>query len=83
MEVHVQHGRKTVEVWQSRAERNDPNAQQQVKDLCAKYRPQKYTVAVFQSGDRDLYQNALDLLIYNRRRAAELEVWQEKQPGKE
>ena len=40
------------------------------------YRPngKKYTVAVFQSGTEDLYEQTHQLLLYNRNRAAELET---------
>lgn len=43
-----------------------------------KYKAQKYMVAVFESGGRDLYESTLDLLAYNKKRIAELEVRHEK-----
>ena len=42
------------------------------------YKKKKYLVAVFESGEKDLYKGTLDLLSYNKRRFAELEVQQEK-----
>ena len=44
-----------------------------------KYKEQKYLVAVFLSGEEDLYQQTRDLLLYNRQRHAEKEVQAEKQ----
>ena len=38
-------------------------------------------MAVFLSGEEDLYQQTRDLLLYNRRRLAEKEVQAEKQAG--
>ena len=38
---------------------------------------QQYTVAVFQSGTEDLYEQTHQLLLYNRNRAAELEAKQQ------
>ena len=38
-------------------------------------------VAVFLSGEEDLYQQTRDLLLYNRRRQAEKEVQAEKRAG--
>lgn len=35
-------------------------------------------VAVFMSGEQDLYENTRDLLLYNRRRMAEKEVQAER-----
>lgn len=49
-----------------------------LKDIYAKYKKKKYLVAVFESGEKDLYQGTLDLLAYNKRRCAELEMKREK-----
>lgn len=78
MEVNVHEKEKLVEVWLTNAEKNDPAVQEHLKMLYAKYKLFKYTVAVFQSGGRDLYQSTLDLLAYNKKRIAELEVLREK-----
>ena len=42
------------------------------------YKPKKYQVAVYKSGSEDLHTSVLDLLAYNKRRAAELQVQREK-----
>lgn len=46
---------------------------QSIRNTTAK----KYTVAVFQSGTEDLYEQTHQLLLYNRNRAAELEAKQQ------
>ena len=72
MELNVHDNTKIVEVWMTNAEKNDPAVQARLKELYAKYKEKKYTVAVFQSGGGDLYQSTRDLLAYNKRKCAEL-----------
>ena len=78
MEINVRDKQKIVEVWLTNAERDDPAVKAQLKPLYAQYKQKKYTVAVFQSGGQNLSHSTLDLLIYNQRRLAELEVQREK-----
>ena len=42
------------------------------------YKKKKYLVAVFESGNCDLYAQTRDLLLYNRQRLAEQEIRREK-----
>ena len=72
MELKVHDNTKIVEVWMTNAEKNDPAVQARLKELYAKYKEKKYTVAVFHSGGGDLYQSTRDLLAYNKRKCAEL-----------
>ena len=81
MEISINGERRTVEVWLSNEEKNDPAAQQRLKPLYAEYGEKKYTVAVFMSGSQDLYSLTSGLLCYNRKRIAELEIEQEKEQG--
>ena len=81
MEISINDERRTVEVWLSNEEKSDPTVQQRLKPLYAEYGEKKYTVAVFMSGSQDLYSLTSDLLCYNRKRIAELEVEQEKEQG--
>ena len=81
MEISINDERRTVEVWLSNEEKNNPAVQQRLKPLYAEYAEKKYTVAVFMSGSQDLYSLTSDLLCYNRKRIAELEVEQEKEQG--
>ena len=62
MELKVHDNTKIVEVWMTNAEKNDPAVQARLKELYAKYKEKKYTVAVFHSGGGDLYQSIHDLL---------------------
>ena len=80
LEIKVRHDRQLVEVWLSNAEKNDQAVQEQLKPLYAEYKQKKYMVAVYLSGDRDLYRSTLDLLAYNKKRVAELEMQREKKP---
>lgn len=80
MELNVHNNTKIVEVWMTNDEKNDPAVQAKLKELYAKYKGKKYTVAVFQSGGRDLYQSTRDLLAYNRRKCAELAAQRAQTP---
>lgn len=72
MEVREQS--RTVELWLTQEEKNDPAFREGLKPIYEKYRAQKYLVAVFLPGEEDLYQQTRDLLVYNRRKLAEIEV---------
>ncbi len=78
MEMNVKDDRKLVEIWLTNAEKKDPVLREGLKDIYDKYKKKKYLVAVYESGEKDLYQGTLDLLAYNKRRSAELEVQREK-----
>lgn len=78
MEMNVRDDRKLVEIWLTNAEKIDPVLRDGLKGIYAEYRAKKYTVAVFESGDGNLFENTRDLLLYNRRRSAERAVQQEK-----
>ena len=77
MEVREQS--KIVELWLTREERDDPAFRESLKPIYQQYKDQNYLVAVFLSGEEDLYQQTRDLLLYNRRRQAEKEVLAQKQ----
>ena len=78
MEINVKDEKRWVEIWLSNAEKRDPVLRESLKDIYDKFKKKKYLVAVFESGEKDLYQGTLDLLAYNKRRCAELEVQREK-----
>ena len=77
MEVREQN--KIVELWLTREEKEDAAFRESLKPLYQQYKAQNYLVAVFLSGEADLYQQTRDLLLYNRRRQAEKEVLAQKQ----
>ena len=81
MEICINDERRSVEVWLSNEEKNDPAVLRRLKPFYTEYAGKKYTVAVFMSGSQDLYSLTSDLLCYNRKRIAELEVEQEKEQG--
>lgn len=79
MEVNRDEEKKVMEVWLTREESQDEALHNRLKPLCAKWKKQKYLVAVYRSGVEDLYRNTLDLLSYNKKRCAELAVLKDKE----
>ena len=79
MEISINHENKTVEVWLNTHEARDSALKERLGLLYQIFAAQKYLVAVFRSGNRDLVQSTSDLLCYNRKRVAQLEVEREKQ----
>ena len=60
-----------------KSEQADAALREQLRPIYQEYNGKKYTVAVFQSGTEDLYEQTHQLLLYNRNRAAELEAKQQ------
>ena len=81
MRMTVNEESKIVGIWLTNAEKNDAELRESLKPLYKRYHDQKYLVAVYMSGEQDLYENTRDLLLYNRRRSAEKEVQAEKAAG--
>lgn len=79
MRMEVKDQSKVVELWLTREEKEDRQLLDSLKPLYQQYKAQNYTVAVFCSGEEDLYQQTRDLLLYNRRRAAEKQVQEQGQ----
>ena len=79
MDMSVNHASKTVEVWLNTQETQNPVLKERLRSLYQIFADQKYLVAVFQSGKQDLTQTTSDLLCYNRKRIAQLEVERDKQ----
>ena len=73
MEMNIHDDTQIVEIWLTNAEKTDPVLQDELKGI--------YMVAVFQSGQGGLYENTRDLLLFNRRRAAERAVQARKAAG--
>ena len=74
MQTKIHEPTQIVEVMLTHAEQADEAVKKQLKELYAQYKGTKYTVVVFLSGKRDLYEDTRDLLLFNRRRAAERAV---------
>lgn len=79
MRMEVKKHSKMLELWLTREEKDDKQFLDSLKPLYRQYQAQNYLVAVFCSGEKDLYQQTRDLLLYNRRRAAEREVQGQRQ----
>lgn len=83
MEMNVKDDVQIVEIWLSNAEKNDKQLRDRLQLIYDKYRKKKYMVAVFESGEKDLYQGTLDLLAYNRKLSAQKQVQRDKQRAME
>lgn len=79
--VQVHEDQKLVAVWLTREEKADDALRQHLKKLYQDYSNRKFRVAEFHSGTESLYALTRDLLLYNRRRAAELEAQAEQNAG--
>lgn len=74
LEIRIVDADRLVEVWLTKAEKANLTVQDYLQELYAHFGAKKYTVAVYSSGNGDLFQDTLALLRYNRRRIAEREV---------
>ena len=79
MEIIVMDDEKLVTIWLTRAEQADAALQERLKSVYAKCKAKKYMVAQFCSGTENLYECTRDLLLYIRRRSAELAIKREQQ----
>ena len=82
MRMEIREQNKIVELRLTREERDDPAFRESLKPIYQQYKDQNYLVAVFLSGEEDLYQQTCDLLLYNRRRLAEKEIQAETRAGR-
>lgn len=78
MEINFYKESKLVDVWLSREDQASQDVQERLRELYRRYAEEKYTVAVFCSGQQDLEEETSALLRYNRRRSAERAVQREK-----
>ena len=81
--MNVKDDKQIVEIWLSNAEKNDKQIRDSLQVVFDKYKKKKYMVAVFESGEKDLYQGTLDLLSYNRKLSAQKRVLRDKQRAME
>jgi len=66
VEIISHEDKKIVEVWMTNAEQEDGSVKARLSLLLAKYKNDGYTVAVFKSGKKDLFQCTSDLLRHNQ-----------------
>lgn len=78
MEINVNENSKIVSVWLTGAEKRDAALRERLKPMYRRYHKEKYLVALYESGEQNLESLTSDLLCYNRKRLAELEVQSEK-----
>ena len=80
MQIDVHDDKKLVCIWLSHKESDQMDkTEEHLKTLYKKYKKMKYHVAVFQSGQEDVFELTSELLKYNRRLFAEREVQAEKE----
>lgn len=82
LQIDILDNQKIVAVWLTRAERDDESVMARLRSLRSEYKAKKYTVAEYHSGSGDLHASVLDLLAYNKRRIAEMQVQSEKAAAK-
>ena len=78
MEVNVNKEQKLVEVWLTNKDQSDATVQCQLPPLFSKFKGLGYLIAVYHSGKDDLYRRTSDLLSYNRKRLAQVEIERER-----
>lgn len=78
MEVKVDHDRKLVEFWLTKADQEDAAIGEYLRQQYSIYKEKNYMVAQFHSGTENLYALTRELLLYNRKRVAQMAVQREK-----
>lgn len=76
LEINVRSGSKLVEIWLTKAERRDGQFRKQLEALYQKNRKQGRLTVVYESGEQELLDMTSDLLCYNRKRMAQMEMEQ-------
>lgn len=65
LEINVSENKRIVEIWLTNQEQEDDNISEFVQNTADKYSGEKYKVAVFMSGDSDLYDCTEGLIEHN------------------
>lgn len=79
MVMSVLEDHKLVQIWLTNEEKDDPDVHARLKPVYAENKRQGFQTVVYKSGHQDLKEGIRDLLLYNKRKLAELEVQREKQ----
>lgn len=66
MQVEINDQEKTLFIWMTSKEREDPDTHQQLRPLFQEYKKQKYIVATFESGKQDLYEPFLRMAVQRK-----------------
>lgn len=56
---------KIVEVWLTNEDQQQPATDIEVRKICSEWGSRKYRVAVFRSGNKDLFSSAEGLILNN------------------
>ena len=67
MQISIDNKVKYISVWLSHQDMNDPETEIKIQKIVEEYKPKKYRVVVFESGNRDLLECTADLLVHNKR----------------
>ena len=78
LEINTHKESKLVDIWLSHEDQSSQDIQKRLQNIYRRCAEEKYTVAVFYSGQQDLAEETSALLRYNRRRSAERAVQREK-----
>lgn len=71
MEIIRDDKQKQIQLWMTQQESQDATLQNRLKPMYAQWKKQKYLVAVYRSGNKDLQESVLDLLLHNKKVLAE------------
>jgi len=74
MEIIVRDDEKRVEIWLTRAEREDEGLRASLKPMFDEYKKKKYICVMYSSGEGDLLANTRDLLLHNKEVIAKRET---------
>ena len=66
MEINVNENKKIVEIWLPNEEKNSNLIKDKLKEIYDMYKKTKYIVAVYESGNADLFNGTKSLLFQNR-----------------
>ncbi len=67
MQISIDNKVKYISVWLSHQDMNNPDTEIKIQKIVEEYKPKKYRVVVFESGNRDLLECTADLLVHNKR----------------
>lgn len=71
MEIIRDEKKKQIQIWMTQQESQDKTLQSRLKPMYTQWKKQKYLVAVYRSGSKDLRESVLDLLLHNKKVLAE------------
>ena len=74
MRIERDEKNKIIAVWLSRKEKEDEQLRRKLREKYAEWHRQKYMVAEYLSGERDVVESTSALLLHNRDQMAEKEA---------